>query len=183
MSRASLPRPVNKWSRRLHRWSAIAIAAPLLVIVATGLLLLWKKDVAWIQPPSATATAPGELSVGFDALLAAIRAVPEAEVASWEDVERLDVRPDKSLVKARCRNGFEVQLDGTSGAVLQVRYRRSDLIEALHDGSWFHERAKLGVFFPTALVLLFLWLSGIYLWILPIWARRRSRARRLAKRA
>ena len=52
-----------------------------------------------------------------------------------------------------------------------MAYRRSDLIESLHDGSWFHDRAKLWVFLPTAAVVLMLWGTGIYLFFLPLAVR------------
>ena len=58
-----------------------------------------------------------------------------------------------------------------------MAYRRSDLIESLHDGSFFGgDFAKLGVFLPTALVLCVLWGTGIYLFFLPYMVRRRRRA-------
>jgi hypothetical protein len=76
------------------------------------------------------------------------------------------------------RSRWEVQVDLESGEVLQVAYRRSDLLESLHDGSWFHDRAKLWVFLPVGFVVLGLWGTGIYLFFLPHavrWSRGRSK--------
>jgi len=169
---ARLPRLTRRW----HRLGAIVTALPFLVVILTGLLLQMKKDWSWVQPPtqSGAAIVP---SLSYEAVLEAVRAVPEAEVGSWGDVDRLDVRPNKGMLKVRCNNGIEVQLDSGSGAVLQVAKRRSDWLESLHDGSWFHPLAKLWLFLPVALVILFLWGSGIYLWILPHNVRRRKRQR------
>jgi uncharacterized iron-regulated membrane protein len=53
------------------------------------------------------------------------------------------------------------------------------LIESIHDGSFFHDRAKLRLFLPAALVLVGLWMTGIYLFFLPyfaIWKKRRKKA-------
>ncbi len=162
-------------NRRLHRWGAIAAAVPVAVVIATGLLLQLKKHVAWVQPPEqrGSATVPG---VSMDQLLAAARSVPQAAVRDWSDVDRVDVRPSKGLAKISTTNRWEVQIDIATGQVLQSAYRRSDLLEALHDGSWFHEHAKLWLFFPAGLVLLALWLTGLYLWWLPVGVRRRRRA-------
>jgi uncharacterized iron-regulated membrane protein len=164
------------WSRKLHRWGALVVAAPFLVVLLSGLLLQWKKEVAWVQPPEqrGTGTVP---VVSFERILAAVRTVPEAGVAGWADVDRLDVRPGKGVAKVQAVNGWEVQVDLTTGAVLQAAYRRSDLIETLHDGSFFHDAAKHWVFFPTALVVLGLYLTGLYLFYLPHgtrWARRKA---------
>lgn len=79
------------------------------------------------------------------------------------------------MLKVRARNRWEIQLDSKSGKILQVAFRRSDLIESLHDGSFFHERLKLWLFFPSALLLLGLWVTGIYLFLLPHLVRRNRR--------
>lgn len=162
--------------RRSHRWGAILVAAPFLLVLLSGLLLQLKKELTWVQP--ATVKGKGkEPSVAWDAVLMSLRGVPEAEVATWADVERMDVRPRDGIIKVQCRNRYEVQVDFRSGDVVQVGYRRSDLIESLHDGSWFGEPAKLYVFLPAAVVVLGLWLTGVYLFVLPIAVRRRRRSR------
>ncbi|MCP4092279.1 MAG: PepSY domain-containing protein [Planctomycetes bacterium] len=169
-------------ARRWHRIGGIVIAIPFLVVIISGLLLQMKKEFTWIQP----ATQKGAQSVpelSFEQILTATSAVPEAEVASWEDIDRLDVRPGKGMLKVQCKNGVEVQLDASSATVLQVAMRRSDLIEGLHDGSFFHDNAKLWLFLPSGVVVLFLWLSGVYLWWLPHGMRRRKKQRRIAKEA
>ncbi len=167
------------WNRKLHRWGAVIIALPLIIVVSSGLLLQFKKQSDWIQPPSRKGTA-GELTIGFDRILDITRSVPEAGVTGWDDIDRLDVRPGKGMVKVRCKNRREVQIDTHTGEVLQVSVRRSDLIESIHDGSFFFEGAKLWIFFPAALILTGLWGTGIYLFFLPSIARRRRKNRRIS---
>lgn len=166
----------SRWprlNRRLHRWGAILVALPVLVVVLSGIVLQLKKESAWIQPATARGSS-SELAIGFDQILAAAASVPEARVASWDDVDRLDVRPSKGVAKVRAKSRFEVQVDTATGEVVQTAYRRSDLIEAIHDGSWFHDSIKLWVFLPSAIVLLGLWMTGVYLWLLPHLVRRRK---------
>ncbi|HEX8363435.1 MAG TPA: hypothetical protein VF613_25165 [Longimicrobium sp.] len=69
-------------------------------------------------------------------------------------------------------------MDVGTARVLHAAYRRSDLIEPIHDGSWFHEHARLWLFLPAGLTLFVLWLTGIYLFVLPHWVRSRRPARR-----
>lgn len=182
MSRHPLVKRVNRWSRRLHRWGAIATLLPLGLIVATGLILQLKKDWSWVQPPAQRGVG-GEPAASFADILEAVRGVELAQVRTWDDVDRLDVRPGRGMVKVRTNSRWEVQVDLSTAEVLQVAYRRSDLIETLHDGSFFGNAVKLGVFLPTALVLLGLWATGAYLWILPYWARWRARAIRAERAA
>lgn len=165
----------SKLNRTLHRWGAIIIVIPITVIIVTGIMLQFKKRVAWIQPPTQTGSS-GELTIGFDRILEIARSVPAAGVRGWEQIDRLDVRPGKGMVKVRCSNGWEIQIDTKTGAILQVSPRRSDLIESIHDGSYFHPGVKLWVFFPTALIFAGLVISGIYLFLLPSLAKRNRRA-------
>ncbi len=166
-------------NRDIHRWGAILIALPLAVVIVSGVILQLKKESVWIQP--ATRRGSGsEPSLGFEQILMITRGVPEANVRGWTDIDRLDVRPDRGMLKVRCKNRWEIQLDAETGEVLQVAYRRSDLIESIHDGSFFHDGLKLWVFLPTAVLLGVLWVTGIYLFGLPYvakWRKRKNKAR------
>ncbi|MEL6104827.1 MAG: PepSY domain-containing protein [Planctomycetota bacterium] len=167
----------SKFNRLVHRWGSIGIGIPTLIILFTGLILQLKKESSWIQPSTQRGSDTGA-SLSFAEILAVVSSVPQAEVRDWEDIDRLDVRPGKGMLKVRCKNRWEIQIDSNDGAVLQVAYRRSDIIESIHDGSFFHDSVKLWIFLPTSLVLIVLWATGIYLFALPYlakWKRRRAR--------
>ena len=169
----------SKFNRLFHRWGAILIALPTVLIVVTGIILLLRGEFAWIQPPSQSGSSK-ELSLSFDEILKVASTVSESEIKGWGDISRLDVRPSKGMLKVRAKNGWEVQLDSKSGEVLQVARRRSSFIESLHDGSYFHDKVPLLIFLPTAVVLLGLWLTGVYLFLQPSLARRKRRRKALA---
>lgn len=162
--------------RKMHYWASIVIALPASILLASGLLLQAKKHWGWIQPPEqrGSVTAP---QITTDSVLASVVAVPSLGVDGWDDVNRIDFRPGKGIAKVWLHSGVEAQVDLGTGAVLQAAYRRSDLIESIHDGSFFGgDWAKLGIFLPTGMILLFLWASGMWLFLLPIVTRRRRRA-------
>lgn len=178
MSRNPTIRALNRWTRRLHRWGAILTLGPLLLVIGTGLLLQLKKQVPWVQPPTQRGSSAEGPALSFGRILEIASGVPEARIVGWPDVDRLDVQPGRGIVKVQAKSRYEVQIDTSSGEVLQVAYRRSDLIERLHDGSFFGDGAKLWVFLPSGLVLLGLWLTGVYLWLIPIVSKRAGRIRR-----
>jgi uncharacterized iron-regulated membrane protein len=165
---------LNIWNRKLHRWGAVAIALPVLLVIVTGLLLQVKKHWTWVQPPEQRGESRVP-TVTLDELFEAARSVPQAGITEWSDIERFDVRPSKGITKIIAHNRWELQVDNATAAVLQVAYRRSDLIESLHDGSWFHDVAKMWIFLPSGFILLGLWVTGIYLFILPYTVRARKR--------
>ncbi len=157
-------------NRKLHRWGAILTALPLLIVIGSGILLQFKKESPWIQPATQTGTGWSNETRMAEILQAAAKS-SEAKISTWEDVDRLDIRPSKKVIKVRAKNSWEVHLDAQTLAILQTEYRRSDLIESIHDGSFFV--LKLTVFLGTAIVLLGLWVTGIYLFFLPYVIRRK----------
>ena len=169
-----MPFTLRVFSRKAHRVGAIVIAVPLLLVVVTGILLQLRKEIAWVQPP--TQKGKGKVpTISMDAILSAARSVPEAGVSGWGDIDRVDVRPKDGIVKVQCKSTWEVQVDFQTGEVLQSAFRRNELIQALHEGSWFAESVRLYVFLPVAVLLLGLWASGLYLWVLPWSVKWRKR--------
>jgi len=163
----------KRLNRKVHRWAGIITALPVIIILITGIFLLLKKDVGWIQPPSQKGSSK-ELKLSFDQVLEIVSKVPDVNLQSWNDINRLDVRPKKGLIKVRGNNDWEVQIDSKTGEVLQVAERRSDFIESIHDGSFFHEYVKLGVFLPVAILLVSIWGTGLYMFLLPYMGRKRN---------
>jgi len=171
----------NVLNRKVHYWVGFGAALPMLVMILSGLLLQAKKQSTWVQPAEirGTGTMP---AIGLDAVLAAVKTVPGMNVQSWDDVNRLDMRINKGVVKVWLMNGYEVQVDMGTGAVLQTAYRRSDIIESIHDGSFFAgDWTKLGLFLPSGIVVLLLWMSGMWMWWVPYAAKRAKKAQAAAR--
>ena len=152
-----------------------------MIVIGTGVLLLLKKDIEWIQPASVKGVGNQSL-ISFETIMNSVRSTNIGGDIEWTDINRIDVRPSKGLVKVRLKNNWELQLDATSGHILVENYRRSDIIEAIHDGSFFHKKAKLGVFLPSAVILFFLWITGIYLFVVTEISKYKKRKRYLFKR-
>ena len=96
----------NVLNRKVHYWASSAVALPLLVIISTGLLLQLKKHWSWVQPRElrGSVTAP---AVDLEQILASVKGVPDLGVRSWDDVNRMDVRPGRGMAKVWLQNGWE----------------------------------------------------------------------------
>ena len=174
---------LNVLNRRVHYWIGFAAALPVLVMIGSGLLLQAKKQSAWVQPPEVRGTGSSP-AIDLEAVLASVKTVSAMNVESWDDVNRIDMRIGNAVAKVWLMNGYEVQVDLGTGAVLQTAYRRSDLIESIHDGSFFGgDWTKLGLFLPAGIVLLLLWISGMWMWWVPFTAKRARKARARAAHA
>jgi len=162
-------------NRRIHYWLTLLVVLPLTIVVPTGILLQIKKQWAWVQPPENRGS--GKIpSITFDTMLDKARSYPGFEALGWSNIQRIDVRPSKGVTKLVLSGDWEMQLDSTTGEILQVAIRRSDWIETLHDGSYFlGDISKLGIFLPAAIGLLLMLVSGAWLFWHPIQAKRRRR--------
>lgn len=158
-----------------HKWVGIGIAAFLAVTATTGFLLLIKKEVAWIQPPTREGK-PGNLQ-SFLSLSDAWRQIEAADHPDFQhadDIDRIDVRPDKRIYKVRSKhNHSEMQVDAVSGEILSTATRRSDWIENIHDGSWLGGAVHDYVMPLVAICVLFMVFSGLWIWLTPVLKRRR----------
>lgn len=162
------------FNRKVHRWIAVVTALPVLIVILSGIILQVKKELDWVQPPTMKGEG-SEPALCFDRILNIAREVPEAGIREWQDIDRLDVRPGKGVVKVRAKNRWKIQIDTMNDEVLQVAMRRSDLIESIHDGSFFHEHFKLWVFLPSAVLFIGIWGTGIYLFLFPYLNRKKRK--------
>jgi uncharacterized iron-regulated membrane protein len=161
----------SRLNRKIHFWGSIFCVIPTIIIIVSGLLLLLRKDIAWIQP--VTNFGQGKFpTLEFSQILDISKTVEVAQIKDWQDVSRLDVRPKDGIIKILAKNNHEIQVDFQSGEILQVAKRRSGIIEEFHDGSFFHKNFPLAVFFPSSLLLLLISLTGIYIFIRTILMRR-----------
>ncbi len=171
----------NVANRKIHHWASFAAGLPLLIIIASGLLLQLKKQWDWVQPPEqrGTGTTP---EIDFTRILDTLRSAPQLGVTGWEDIDRLDVRPGRGVAKVTLVSRWEAQIDLGTGRLLQTAYRRSDLIEQIHDGSFFAgDWTKLGLFLPAGIILLLLWFTGVWMvWVQFAGKRRRKHLSRAA---
>jgi hypothetical protein len=176
--------------RKIHRTTAIFLFAFFLIVSVTGLMLGWKKNSGGlILPPSAKGISSDlKTWLPIDSLRGiAVKALHDSVSPGLSDeLERIDARPQKGMVKFVFADDYwEIQLDGTTGKVLLIDRRRSDIIENIHDGTILdvlfntkNEQFKLSYTTIMGLSLLMLTLSGFWLWYGPKRLRKQKRAGR-----
>jgi len=162
--------------RKIHHWGSFLIALPLIIMIGAGILLMIKKEVEWIQPSSQKGTERKAVPMAsMQDLFDAARTVEIAGFTSWDQLARADLKPGKGIIKFVSTTNWEVQIDTHTARVLHVAKRRSDVIELIHDGSYFAGWMKLGLFLPVGVILFILWLTGVYLFVLTEYKRAKKR--------
>ena len=165
----------KKLWRQVHYWLSLAVFLPAGVMFIAGGFLMLKKEIEWIQPGTERGVVEAQLpQASFGQLLASARQHPQAGVTDWSDIARIDLRVDRGIAKLRAKSGWEVQVDTSSGEVLNVAYRRSDVIEQIHDGSFFSDAVKLYIFLPTGVLLILMCGTGLYLFLLPRFRKKKK---------
>ncbi|MFC1782417.1 PepSY domain-containing protein [Planctomycetota bacterium] len=168
-----------KFFWKAHKWVGIVLSVVFINLAVTGILLLVKKKFEWIQPPTQQG-AEGTLEdfITVEQLFDIVLSQGHPDFQSLDDIDRVDFRPDKRVHKVlSLHHHSEIQIDAVTGAVLNQDQRVSDLLEDLHDGSFWGEWAHTYLMPLTGLGLLFMSATGLYLW-LNIYTRKKRRLRK-----
>jgi hypothetical protein len=165
--------------RKIHRTTGALLFVFFFFISITGFLLGWKKHSGGLILPKSYEGTSTDLKdwLPLDSLHQnACKILHDSVSADISlDLERIDVRKDKGMVKFVFADGFwEVQLDGVSGQLLVIARRRSDFIEKIHDGSILdyylgttEGYVKLVYTSIMGLALLTFTITGFWLWYGP----------------
>ena len=167
-----------------HKWAGIILAVIFTCTSVTGFMLLIKKKVDWIQPATQK-DAEGQIEdfISTQEMFDIVLAQDHPDFRSLDDVDRVDFRPDNRVFKVHSKYHYaEIQVGAVTGEVLDVALRPSDLLEDLHDGSFFAVWVHEWLMPAAAAGLLFMVCSGLWLWIEPMVRRSRRKRRRKAAR-
>ena len=166
-------------ARKAHRITGISLFLFFFIVSLTTILLGWKKDSAgYLLAETQTGTTYNvEEWLPLDSLSSRAEIVMREHLGpdSTLEVDRMDVRPDKGIVKVSFKNSYwGLQLDGATGKTLSIALRRSDFIEDLHDGSYLdrvfeteNEIFKLTYTSIMGIALLLFTVTGFWLWYGP----------------
>ncbi|MHC1702888.1 MAG: PepSY domain-containing protein [Tenuifilaceae bacterium] len=175
--------------RKIHRITAIMLFVFFFFIAVTGLLLGIKKHSGGVILSKSYTGISTDLKtwLPIDSLHSYACKIFRDSISSTLplDLERIDIRKDKGMVKFVFVEGFwGIQLDGTTGELLHIERRRADFIEKIHDGSildyYFktsNTQIKLVYTIVMGLALLIFTITGFWLWIGP----KRMRKKHLKK--
>lgn len=166
---------VARTLRSIHYWLSPFLMITVVVIAATGVLLSVKKDFATLQPPTREGSTTDLSDRSLPSLLASVQRLPGHGATRWHDIDRIDIRPRDGIAKVILLSRQEVQVDLASGAATATGYRTSDLLETIHDFSFLGSWSKYVFSLGSGLALLCMSVTGTYLFLLPMLARRRKR--------
>ena len=174
--------------RKIHRVTGAALFIFFFFIAITGLLLGWKKNSGGVilsKSYRGTSTELKEwLPIDSLSVLANSYLLKTISPKLSTDIDRIDIRKDKGMVKFIYANHlWGLQLDGATGELLHVDRRYSDLIENIHDGSILDKYLgtsdnQIKVFYTSVMgvALLVFTITGFWLWYGPKRMRRNNSA-------
>jgi uncharacterized iron-regulated membrane protein len=166
-------------ARKVHRTVGAMLFVFFFFVACTGLLLGWKKHsggVILANSHQGTSTNQQDwlpIHVLYEKAGRVMTQHVSPDVSL--ELDRIDVRPDKGMVKFIFMKGYwGVQLDCTTGELLHLERRRSDFIENLHDGSYLdyvfgtkYGQIKLVYTSIMGTALLIFTITGFWLWYGP----------------
>jgi hypothetical protein len=165
--------------RKVHRTTGAFLFVFFFVVAVSGFLLGIKKNSGGMILPETKKGTSSELKhfLPLDSLQnnANYFMADFLNQSNPIEIDRIDVRPDKGIVKFTFTSNFyEVQLDGATGNLLHIELRRSDVIEKIHDGSIvdYYLQLESGIFkliytIIMSFSLIIFTITGFWLWYGP----------------
>jgi uncharacterized iron-regulated membrane protein len=164
-------------SRQWHRKIASLLFVFFFLISITGLMLGWKSIFTKIifDNKKVTPSAALQKWLPLDSLeIFASVALYEKTKNEFKHAESIQLRPAKGYINFIFKNNYNVQVDGATGTALHIEQKYGGLIQDIHDGAFvdglFSSSAGLSKKIYTSVIglaLLFLTVSGFYLWYKP----------------
>ncbi len=176
--------------RKIHRITGACLFAFFFFISVSGILLGWKKHSGEIFLPKSYKGSSTELKdwLPLDSLHNIASNILHDSISNSLSLEldRIDVRKDKGMVKFVFEDNYwGIQLDGSTGKLLNIGKRHSDFIENLHDGSVLDNylgtsNGQIKVIYTSIMgvALLVFTITGFWLWLGP---KRMRKARHASK--
>ncbi len=160
-------RSLARWMFYTHLWLGVAATGILLVVSVTGVLLNHKRALGFMPDAATEFPQPLVQALPLQQLVHAAEVAAGPEIAAV-GVDRMDVRPNKGLIKVRFQDApvTEVTLDLATGDVLTVGRRNDVFLEKLHSGEIFGDLWIL-LSDTGAIFLLLALVSGYWLWLYP----------------
>ncbi len=152
--------------RKYHRIVSLIVVLPFALVLVSGILLQLRQQFELIQP-KAMKMEPiaGKKLLTIDEMIEASGEIPS-------NVDQVIWRPAKFHLAMRLKDGREIQMHPQTGVILKNAKRYTNILIELHQGSFFTSWGQYLVFFPAALGLLFLTVSGLVIYP---WRRQRVR--------
>jgi uncharacterized iron-regulated membrane protein len=153
-----------------HGAGAIMVALSL-----TGVFIAFKNELEYLQPAQRSG-AKGDIADVIPPARVAdiILALNLPEAPTLKQINRIELRPSKRMYKVRLdqtsawRSPRELQVDAMTGAILNDGVRGDQLWMDIHSFAVFGEASKLITMMVSAIALLWLSLSGYYLFFYPL---------------
>jgi uncharacterized iron-regulated membrane protein len=175
--------------RKVHRLTGAFLFVFFFIIALTGVFLGWKKHSGGILLPESYKGSSTDLKTWqpLDELnnIATQILKDSIDPNLSAKLSRIDIRKRKGILKFIYKeHHWEIQLDGATGAVLNIGRRHSDWIENVHDGSIVDRMLGISkgwfkLFYTTVMgfALLLFTITGFWLWYGPKRMRKEQRTR------
>ena len=162
--------------RSIHKQVGLVASLFLLVLSITGFLLAIKSQASWMRPTS----HKGEVLTDYLAAIGPGHAMQSAfnlndpRLKTPDDIDRLEYRVKDNLYKVLSKTGcLEVQVCGETAKVLGTGQRNDQLVEDLHDFSFFADALHTWGLPAIAVGLFALSVTGICMYATPVIRRAR----------
>jgi len=173
--------------RKVHRALGAVLFVFFFAMAGSGIFLGWKNNSNGLILPKSqigiSTNLENWLSINSLHKKAILNLKDSISPSISTELNRIDIRKNKGMVKFVFEDHlWEVQLDGSTGELLQLKKRNSDFIESIHDGSiidsfFGNSKGHFKLIYTSVmgLALLLFTITGFWLWYGPKKLKKRRK--------
>ncbi|NEZ46959.1 PepSY domain-containing protein [Clostridium niameyense] len=162
-----------KYNKKLHVWFGIIPAIIFLLVSITGILLIYGKSLSLVPKSQKGVKNEVSNSISMKQVEEISFKVNKKEILSAKDIKKIEFYPNRNVYRVRSKKGYDIQIDMSTGKVLSAEKNIGSILLALHTGSFFGEWFEKYIIAGSALSLVIVTITGMYLFIFPILKKKK----------
>jgi uncharacterized iron-regulated membrane protein len=149
----------------LHKTIGGIAFIPLLLICVSGIALTFRNQIIWLSPNKPIVEKMNFPSkwISADKILEMYQ--PTKDKSSHGKIKSLVYNLNEGFITLRTSEDYEYNIHGESAELISEGPKRSLFFSRVHQELFLGSKGKMIAVFPTALMLLYLLCSGVYLMI------------------
>ena len=153
---------MERFFRKYHRLASLIAFCPLLITTSTGIMLLNRSRWEWVQP-SRTSVQPAQIELHEMIPPQKLESITNKNGLTSEKIKSIIYRPSQNVVSIRTDDGSEWVFKASNGEFIKKGAKRSTWLIELHEGTFWGKNIRDFIFLPSAVILFFLIISGMFL--------------------
>ena len=152
---------MNKISKKVKKWHrviAMIFAVPMIITIVTGIFLIYRKELSFMQPQMQGESLSIREFSNYDEIESKLKELNITDVVS-----HYRLYPSKGIISVRTNDYRDFHFQASDMSLIGEYERNDSFFIKLHEGSYWGNFSRVLIFGPMVIGLFVLWVTGVFL--------------------